>query len=232
MDSICRCPYCKTAFYLDDEEKGSDTVNIQINHYGTEAKEADRRPGNFAAVLVTIAMVFLLFGFSGFLRFHGQLEQILDGKMLPYEYRTVPEGEPFRQFASQLCGGEADQDQMPALAGLSLLKELTLDTEYVAALEGMSQLEHLHLKSRWTVNPGYLSGLTGLKELDFDEPWVDGELFPVLASLPVLEKVTLSVEYLYQDIGRLLELSSLRELHLIPDSFSTDTLYVRMGHFR
>ena len=93
----------------------------------------------------------------------------------------------------------------------------------------MSQLEHLHLKSRWTVNPGYLSGLTGLKELYFDEPWVDGELFPVLASLPVLEKVTLSVEYLYQDIGRLLELSSLRELHLIPDSFSTDTLYVRMG---
>ena len=93
----------------------------------------------------------------------------------------------------------------------------------------MSQLEHLHLKSRWTVNPGYLSGLTGLKELYFDEPWVDGELFPVLASLPVLEKVTLSVEYLYQDIGRLLESSSLRELHLIPDSFSTDTLYVRMG---
>lgn len=99
----------------------------------------------------------------------------------------------------------------------------------MAALEGMSQLEHLHLMSRWTINPGYLSGLTGLKELYFDEPWVDGELFPVLASLPVLEKVTLSVEYLYQDIGRLLELSSLRELHLIPDSFSTDTLYVRMG---
>lgn len=96
----------------------------------------------------------------------------------------------------------------------------------------MSQLEHLHLKSRWTVNPGYLSGLTGLKELYFDDPRVDGELFPVLASLPELEKVTLSVEYLYQDIGRLLELSSLRELHLIPDSFSTDTLYVRMGHFR
>lgn len=93
----------------------------------------------------------------------------------------------------------------------------------------MSQLERLHLKSRWTINPGYLSGLTGLKELYFDEPWVDGELFPVLASLPELEKVTLSVEYLYQDIGRLLELSSLRELHLIPDSFSTDTLYVRMG---
>lgn len=118
MDSICECPFCKAAFYIDDEEKRPDTVNIHINNYGSANKTVENQKVNnpFVAFL-TVIFVFVAFAF---MMFSSNIDGIMKA-VRPYNYLKAPKSEPFREFTAILYGKNADRVTEDEYAKLSFL---------------------------------------------------------------------------------------------------------------
>ncbi len=122
---------------------------------------------------------------------------------------------------------EVDPDAMPNLSNLALLKDVTIDDDYVSAITGMAKLEKLNLSTYYSSHNKIISQLSNLKELsirlsNFNKNDAD---LTAIAKLPALENltITLSDTGIYY-VGSLFESDSVKSLAIYNSNFGGEVL--------
>ncbi len=116
LDSICECPACKTALYLDDEKQNPSVVNININNninnYGIDSDYNSfvrKTPPSAARVIGSVVFALVMTSFFIFSTFMSRFETSVSIGGISSSYRTVPESEPFVGFVETLYGKVASE---------------------------------------------------------------------------------------------------------------------------
>lgn len=117
-NKMATCPYCGSTFYLDDEMRNPSVVNINIEHYNAapvaqKATVSEVLPHLTAVLVLTILT---LLAVSAIPLFSHMKSSPL------YQYRTIPESEPMRQFAEAVFEKSPEDITAEEYASLQYLR--------------------------------------------------------------------------------------------------------------